>query len=141
MPACYQVLHFFNLGMSPEMLGTLGASGGDAKMKRFMHAFDSMKESELDSDGKIFHKETWRMQRLAIGSGLKMWEIQELLSQYGVMEKMVKTMGGSKGLMKNMADGKKKNNPKQQMKMQNQLRNIIPPGLMEQMGGLELILF
>jgi hypothetical protein len=38
-----------------------------------------------------------------------------------------------------MADGKKKNNPKAQQKMQNQMKNIMPPGMMEQMGGIYIL--
>jgi signal recognition particle subunit SRP54 len=55
---------------------------GKEKMKHFKCAFESMKETELDSDGKIFHKEPWRMRRIALGAGIKIWEIEELLGQY-----------------------------------------------------------
>lgn len=54
------------------------------------------------------------------------------------MEKMVKTMGGSNGLMQKMSDPKNRKNPKAANKMQtqmNQMNQMMPPGMMENMGG------
>lgn len=55
------------------------------------------------------------------------------------MEQMVKTMGGSNGLLKTMASGKQSKggmHPSQQAKMQSQMSKMLPPGMMEQMGGM-----
>jgi signal recognition particle subunit SRP54 len=69
-------------GMSAEMLGPLAESTGSEKIKHYICALDSMREIELDSDGKIFYQEPWRMKRVALGAGITVSEIDELLMQF-----------------------------------------------------------
>jgi signal recognition particle subunit SRP54 len=55
------------------------------------------------------------------------------------MSKMVKTMGGSKGLIKTMQNAQNTRggmHPNQQAKMQSQMSKLLPPGMMEQLGGV-----
>ena len=69
-------------GMSPEMLGPLGDEQGASKLKHYLCAMDSMTEQELDSDGKIFQAQPGRIYRIARGSGIRVQEIEELLTQF-----------------------------------------------------------
>ena len=68
---------------------------------------DSMTANELDSDGMCFlqmdatGKEpigiTWRVSRVAKGSGTSIREVEELLCQYRIMANMAKQAGGKNG--------------------------------------------
>jgi len=75
-------------------------------MKRMIYITDSMTASELDSDGSPFietDKEgkavglTWRVTRVAKGSGTSVREVEELLCQYRMMANMAKQAGGKNG--------------------------------------------
>jgi hypothetical protein len=60
-------------------------------------------------------------------------DVEELLQQHGMFAGMVKKMGGSKGMlnqMKKNAAGRGGGNPMGQMS------KMLPPGMMEQMGGM-----
>ena len=67
---------------------------GATRMKRMIYITDSMTSSELDSDGSLFMdfgKDgkpvalTWRVARVARGSGTSVREVEELLCQYRMM--------------------------------------------------------
>ena len=75
-------------------------------MKRMIYITDSMTAAELDSDGTPFmeHGEdgkpiglTWRVTRVARGSGTSVREVEELLCQYQMMANMAKQAGGKNG--------------------------------------------
>jgi signal recognition particle subunit SRP54 len=75
--------------------------------KRLMIVTDSMTAEELDSDGSIFfvmNKEgkpieySWRLERVARGSGASLMEIEQLLQGYKMMANMAKGFGGKNGL-------------------------------------------
>ena len=77
-------------------------------MKRMIYITDSMTAQELDSDGMLFMqmdpetgKEpiglTWRVKRVAKGSGTSVREVEELLCQYRMMANMAKQAGGKNG--------------------------------------------
>lgn len=114
----------------PQELVAMGDKEGGQRLKRFMCMFDSMTEQELDSDSKIFAKEPTRIIRVAKGSGTTVREMEEMLMQFKKFAEVVKSMGGNKGLMKSMAQGKGgRVNPNQQMQnLQSMAQKIVPPG-------------
>lgn len=76
------------------------------RMKRMIFITDSMTSAELDSDGSpfmTFGKDgkpidlTWRVTRVARGSGTSVREVEELLCQYRMMANMAKQAGGKNG--------------------------------------------
>lgn len=75
-------------------------------MKRMIFITDSMSAAELDSDGKLFVQVgqdaqpsglSWRVARVARGSGTSVREVEELLCQYQMMANMAKQAGGKNG--------------------------------------------
>ncbi|KAL0089334.1 SRP54-type protein [Phycomyces blakesleeanus] len=126
-------------GMPTEMLAGSEEEGGK-RIKRMMCIMDSMTDQELDGDSKVFEKDHSRVIRVARGSGTSVHEVEEILSQYKRFAEMVKTMGGKGGLLNNMPTDPRKVNPNQMAsmaKMQQQLANMVPPQMMQQMGGME----
>ncbi|KAL1936641.1 hypothetical protein VTP01DRAFT_775 [Rhizomucor pusillus] len=126
-------------GMPAEMLaGTEEESS--KRFKRMMCIMDSMTDTELDSDGKPFETQRSRIVRVARGSGTSVHEVEEILEQYKKFAQMVKTMGGKGGLLKNMPTDPRRANPNQMASMarlQQQMMNMIPPEVMNRMGGME----
>lgn len=79
---------------------------GSLRMKRMIFITDSMTAAELDSDGSLFMEMgkdgkpidlTWRVTRVARGSGTSVREVEELLCQYRMMANMAKQAGGKNG--------------------------------------------
>jgi signal recognition particle subunit SRP54 len=79
---------------------------GAMRMKRMIFITDSMTAMELDSDGSPFMEIgkdgrpidlTWRVTRVARGSGTSVREVEELLCQYRMMANMAKQAGGKNG--------------------------------------------
>ena len=78
---------------------------GSLRMKRMIYITDSMTAKELDSDGSPFMEMvdgkpvglTWRVTRIAKGSGTSVREVEELLCQYRMMANMAKQAGGKNG--------------------------------------------
>ena len=79
---------------------------GSMRMKRMIFITDSMTAAELDSDGSPFMEMgkdgkptnlTWRVTRVARGSGTSVREVEELLCQYRMMANMAKQAGGKNG--------------------------------------------
>ena len=79
---------------------------GSLRMKRMIYITDSMTAEELDSDGSPFLEVgkdgkptglTWRITRVAKGSGTSVREVEELLCQYRMMANMAKQAGGKNG--------------------------------------------
>lgn len=79
---------------------------GSLRMKRMIYITDSMNTMELDSDGSPFMEMgkdgkpiglTWRVTRVARGSGTSVREVEELLCQYRMMANMAKQAGGKNG--------------------------------------------
>ena len=79
---------------------------GAQRMKRMIFITDSMTSRELDSDGTPFLELgkdgkpvglTWRVTRVARGSGTSVREVEELLCQYRMMANMAKQAGGKNG--------------------------------------------
>lgn len=91
-------------GLPQEMAGS--DEDGSIRMKRMIYITDSMTASELDSDGSPFMEMgkdgkpiglTWRVTRVARGSGTTVREVEELLCQYRMMASMAKQAGGKNG--------------------------------------------
>jgi signal recognition particle subunit SRP54 len=119
-----------------NMMGGMDDEEGSNKLKTMIYICDSMTEKELDSDGKIFVEQPTRMVRIARGSGTSVREVEELLTQHKMMEKMAKKM---KGTMQNMqrAQGamQGKNNRQQMEAMQKRMQAMGGGGLP---GGADL---
>jgi len=92
-------------GLPQEMLQGSDEEGS-LRMKRMIYITDSMTAAELDSDGSLFMEHgkdgkptglTWRVTRVARGSGTSVREVEELLCQYRMMANMAKQAGGKNG--------------------------------------------
>ena len=92
-------------GLPQELLQGSDEDGA-LRMKRMIYITDSMTSTELDSDGTPFMdfgKDgkplglTWRVTRVARGSGTSVREVEELLCQYRMMANMAKQAGGKNG--------------------------------------------
>ena len=84
---------------------------GALRMKRMIYITDSMSSAELDSDGSLFLEFakdgkpiglTWRVTRVAQGSGTTVREVEEVLCQYRMMANMAKQAGGKNGWLQAM---------------------------------------
>lgn len=118
-------------------------------MKRMIYITDSMTAAELDSDGSLFLEVgkdgkpiglTWRVVRVAKGSGTSVREVEELLCQYRMMANMAKQAGGKNGWMQaiqkmqSAAGGKGRGPGGMPTQAQIQaMQRAMPPGLMQQM--------
>ncbi|KAJ6572902.1 SRP54-type protein, partial [Mycena sp. CBHHK59/15] len=122
---------------------------GSLRMKRMIYITDSMTAMELDSDGTPFMEMgkdgkptglTWRVTRVARGSGTNVREVEELLCQYRMMANMAKQAGGKNGWLSTIqkmqaaAGGKGRGangmpTPAQIQAMQRSM----PPGMLQQM--------
>lgn len=149
-------------GMPTDVLGGMSDADGAKRIKTYLCIIDSMTDSELHSDGKIFYKEPSRkspatfsaekralgIKRIAQGSGGRVMEVEELLQQHGMFAGMVKKMGGSKGMLNQMkkgmeqtvlnlrlgAAGRGGGNPAAANPL-SQIGRMLPPGMLDQMGG------
>lgn len=135
-------------GLSQDLLQGSDEDGA-LRMKRMIYITDSMSSGELDSDGSLFMEFakdgkpiglTWRVSRVARGSGTTVREVEELLCQYRMMANMAKQAGGKNGWLQAMqkiqgaAGGRGRGaggmpTPAQIQAMQNSL----PPGMLQQM--------
>ena len=92
-------------GLPQELLAGSDEEGS-LRLKRMIFITDSMTATELDSDGSLFMEMgqdgkpvglTWRVMRVARGSGTSVREVEELLCQYRMMANMAKQAGGKHG--------------------------------------------
>lgn len=97
-------------GLSQDLLQGSDEEGA-LRMKRMIYMTDSMSSAELDSDGSLFMEFakdgkpiglTWRVSRVARGSGTTVREVEELLCQYRMMANMAKQAGGKNGWLQAM---------------------------------------
>ena len=153
-------------GLPQELLQGSDEEGA-LRMKRMIYITDSMSSTELDSDGSLFMEFgkdgkpiglTWRVSRVARGSGTSVREVEELLCQYRMMANMAKQAGGKNGWLQAMqkvqgaAGGRGRGaggmpTPAQIQAMQVRLvvysrkvsmsrfvtQNSLPPGMLQQM--------
>jgi signal recognition particle subunit SRP54 len=124
---------------------------GGQKMKRMIFITDSMTAAELDSDGAPFLMMgseggkpvpvglTWRVERVARGSGTSVREVEELLCQYRMMANMAKQAGGKGGWLeaaKKMQAAAGTPRGPNGMPSPEQIRAMqraMPPGMLQQM--------
>ena len=115
-------------GMIPglsNMMGGMDDEEGAAKLKRMIYICDSMTDSELDSDGKIFLSQPSRMTRIARGSGTSVREVEDLLTQHKMMANMAKKMKGGMANMQRAQGAMQGKNNKQQLEaMQKRLQSM-----------------
>ncbi|GBB94878.1 hypothetical protein RclHR1_02430019 [Rhizophagus clarus] len=102
---------------------------GAQRIKRLMTIMDSMNETELDSDGKLFLTQPKRIQRVARGSGTSVREVEELLLQHKAFQGMVKKFGGNKGLFKGMGAPGMDGSKSSQQQMMSQMQRMMPRGM------------
>eukprot|EP00727_Mastigamoeba_balamuthi_P007730 m51a1_g3578 putative signal recognition particle 54 kda protein 2-like (479) ;mRNA; r:1116717-1118604 len=97
--------------------------GADAtgKLKNFINVMDSMTDDELD-DQKLMPLCPTRIERIARGSGRPVIEVQLLLEQYKMFEKIGKIKQG------------RSNIPTQ--RSLSQISQMLPQGVLQQMGGV-----
>jgi signal recognition particle subunit SRP54 len=134
-----QFLMFQKLGPLKSIMGMIPGfssemfAGDDAqsRLKRMTIIMDSMCHSELESDGKCFTLQPNRVKRVAKGSGSATEMVEFLLLQYRNFAKFIKQMGGETGLMNMISSGAKGNTANA-----NALKNMLPPQMLNQMGGL-----
>jgi signal recognition particle subunit SRP54 len=97
-------------GLPQELLAGSDEEGS-LRMKRMIYITDSMTAEELDSDGSPFLEMgkdgkptglTWRVTRVAKGSGTSVREVEELMCQYRMMANMAKQAGGKNGWIQAM---------------------------------------
>ncbi|UKK00639.2 signal recognition particle protein 2 [Theileria orientalis] len=115
-------------GIPPELLQAGREQEGVDRIKRFMIIMDSMTDEELDCE-KPFNSS--RILRIAKGSGTSPNEINGLLEQHKLLQKMVGSMG-KMGLTKDNAVQNLMRNPNQLM---NKMQSMMDPKILQQMGG------
>lgn len=124
-------------GMTSDMFQGSDAEMSD-RLRRCMIIMDSMTEGELDSDGKPFNHQPSRITRVARGSGSSLGDVEMLLLQHKKFAQMIKKMGGNNGLFRALgaaATGGPSSRG-QQARLNQQLSSMLPPGMLNQMGGL-----
>ncbi|KAK2196779.1 bifunctional Signal recognition particle [Babesia duncani] len=114
-------------GISPDILNA-GTQDGTLRIKRFMVIMDSMTNQELDCEKGL---EKSRILRIARGSGSSIADVEMLMDQYKLLQKMVGNMGRV-GLNKESTMQNMMRNPQQ---MLSRMQNAIDPRLLNQMGG------
>jgi signal recognition particle subunit SRP54 len=62
----------------------------ESKIKKMKYIFDSLNKSELSSNGDIFYKESGRLKRVAMGSGVTVEEVEEVVSNFRMMSSTMK---------------------------------------------------
>ena len=85
---------FSSLKLPKEMLQVQ-----EEKLHRWRHAMDSMTKEELENPD-VFN--VARINRISNGSGVKIGEIRELVKQYRMSRKLVRSMKGMAGSPKDM---------------------------------------
>jgi signal recognition particle subunit SRP54 len=119
-----------------NMMGGMDDEEGGSKLKRMIYICDAMTEKELDSDGKIFVEQPSRMVRIARGSGTSVREVEDLLTQHKMMEKMAKKMkGGVQNMQRAQGAMQGKNNKQQLEAMQKRMQSMGGGGMP---GGADL---
>lgn len=108
---------FSNMSM-PEGVDPSG------KLKNFINIMDSMTNDELDTPTPLKVLTPQRLARIARGSGRPMIEVQLLLEQYKMFENLgkLRPTTGKNG----MPD----------MRTLQKMSSMLPPGVLNQMGGM-----
>ncbi|GFE54102.1 signal recognition particle SRP54 [Babesia ovis] len=115
-------------GIAPGVIDAGSEKMGIVRVKRYLCIMDSMNDEELDCE-KPFNES--RILRIARGSGCSVIEVNVLLDNHKMLQKMVGNMGKA-GLNKESAMHSMMRNPQQMM---SRLQNMIDPKLLSRMGG------
>jgi signal recognition particle subunit SRP54 len=125
--------------MLPGFGGDLMTKGQEEqsvqRIKRCITILDSMTAQELDSDGKILNDDK-RVMRIARGAGVHPLAVREVLEMYKPLQKMG---AGMKKL--NLPIGKNGEIPKMAMngkmdqRQMQQMASMLPPQMMQKVGG------
>ncbi|KAF8819635.1 signal recognition particle SRP54 protein [Cardiosporidium cionae] len=120
------------ISMFPLMGNNVLSSGqgeaGMAKLQRFMTILDSLTPEELDNEKSLDQS---RINRIVIGSGTSVEEIQGLLEQHKQFQKMVGGLG-KMGLSNEASMQHMMRNPQQMM---SRMQHMFDPKVMKQIGG------
>jgi len=71
----------------------------EGKLKKYKFVIDSMTKKERENPDSIHSS---RIQRIARGSGTNQKDVRDLLKQYNQSKKMIKQIGGAKGMKRGM---------------------------------------
>jgi signal recognition particle subunit SRP54 len=113
-----------------NMMGGMDEEEGTHKLRRMIYICDAMTEKELDSDGKVFVEQPTRMVRVAKGSGTSVRDVEDLLTQHKMMEKMAKKMkGGMQNMQRAQGAMQGKNNRQQMEALQKRMAAVGGGGL------------
>ncbi|KAF0925273.1 hypothetical protein E2562_015981 [Oryza meyeriana var. granulata] len=113
-------------GFSSELMPKGHDKESQAKIKRYMTIMDSMTNAELDSTNPKLMSES-RISRIARGSGRAVKDVMDMLEEY-------KRIAKAFSKFKNMDKVPKRNN-----KILDTMNNLIPPQLLNQMGGINAL--
>ncbi|KAI8850630.1 SRP54-type protein [Chytridium lagenaria] len=130
-----QFQNIMSMGSMSKMMGMMPGIPQEMLQMTEEEGSGRLKNSSAYSDGKIFFQQPTRIVRVAKGSGTVVREVEEMLSQCKKFGDVIKTMGGSKGLLNSLQKGGKPN-PHALGKMQEQMSKMLPPGMLQQMGGM-----
>lgn len=126
------------MSMIPGFSNALFPKGHDqesqSKIKRYMTIMDSMTNKELECTNIKMLSEPSRIMRLQRGSGRPEYEIQNLLEEYRRLSKIFTTAMKGMKFPKNMT-GDIPMNPRNMQQQINQMSKVLPPHLLQQMGG------
>ncbi|KHN69945.1 signal recognition particle GTPase [Ordospora colligata] len=107
----------------------------ESTFKKLIYVFDSFSRSELDSTGELFEKQPNRILRVARGSGTSVEGVSEILSQFKKVSGMMQKFSSMPG-MENMFGDPSKMNLSQKMKMKDQVKDMLPKDLFDQIGSM-----
>ncbi|ORM39336.1 Signal recognition particle 54 kDa protein [Babesia sp. Xinjiang] len=115
-------------GMAPGLIDSGSEQEGVNRIKRFIYIMDSMNDEELDCEKPLNES---RVLRIARGCGCSVLEVNVLMDNHKMLQRMVGNMGKA-GLNKDTAMQSMMRNPQQMM---SRLQNMIDPKLLQRMGG------
>nr|WCZ58702.1 signal recognition particle 54 kDa protein [Seculamonas ecuadoriensis] len=117
-------------GLPPDLLPKGQEKEGLKRLKRFTSIMDSMTIKELDCEDITKVMNDSRISRIARGSGSSIREVNDLLAQFKVFQKSISKMKNMKMPGGSGAKGAAMNRASLQ-----QMSSMLPPGMMQQMGG------
>ncbi|GAX73630.1 hypothetical protein CEUSTIGMA_g1081.t1 [Chlamydomonas eustigma] len=125
-------------GFNSDLLPQGNDKNSQLMIKRYITIIESMTEKELDSTNIKMLQEQSRILRLARGSGRAPQEVVALLEAYKHYTKYASQALKAANLPKNMKNmkGDIQMNPRQMQQTMANMSRALPPGLLQQMGGV-----
>jgi len=122
-------------GMSQsELFGKEGDGATSARFKAMMTMMDSMTDKELDQSGCL-SKHPTRLKRIAIGSGKRLEEVQQMIEEHKRMEKAFSKLKGASGKSKGPLGALDRNGGINHKALEKQMHSMLPPHMRKQLGG------